>query len=63
MLWEGFVTLDELDVVSQSVPVLELLARKHEVVLIRRNMLLLGHLSLDDADGVCELGLDCDGLA
>ncbi len=63
VLREGPIALDELDVVRERVPVLQLLPSKHEVVLIRRDVLLLRHLPLDYPDRVRQLGLDRDGLA
>ncbi len=63
VLWERFVALDELDVISQRVPILKLLSGEHKIVLIRRDVLFLSHFSFNDTDGICQFGLDRDGLA
>ena len=50
-------------VVVQRAPILELLAREYEALLVRRNALLVLDLSLDAIDGVRGLHLQRDGLA
>ena len=50
-------------VVRESAPVLELLARKDEPLLVRRDALLVLDLLLHRGDGVARVHVEGDGLA
>ena len=50
-------------VVGQGAPVLELLARKNQALLIRRNAFLVLDLALNVVDSVRGLDLEGDGLS
>ena len=50
-------------VVAQGPPILELLAREDQALLVRRDPLLVLDLGLDIIDGVGGLDLEGDGLA
>jgi len=58
---EGRLLLDVI--VLQRAPILELLAREDQALLIRRDALLVLDLGLDGLDGVGALDLEGDGLA
>jgi len=50
-------------IITQRPPILQLLARKDETLLVRRDPLLVLDLGLDVVDSVAGLDLEGDGLA
>tara|TARA_R110002074_G_scaffold98789_3_gene213769 strand:- start:1559 stop:1921 length:363 start_codon:yes stop_codon:yes gene_type:complete len=58
---EGGLLLDV--VVCQTTPVLELLTRKYETLLVGRDSLLILDLAFDIVDGIRRLDFQCNGLA
>jgi hypothetical protein len=58
---EGRLLLDV--VIAQGAAILELLARKDEALLIRRNAFLVLDLALDVVNRIARLDLKSDGLA